>query len=102
MAESAPEELARNIARNVVPFNAGQDLAGIQQGGEAAALRFLRMLGLLPPQQAAAGALPQMDEGMGRVLTPNELLARQIEVLPGDVDMRRLQQQIAAGAGRGR
>lgn len=99
MAESAPEELARNIARNVVPFNAGQDLAGIQQGGEAAALSFLRALGLLPPQQATAGTLPQMDPEMGRVLSPDELLVKSMSVAPGDVDMRRLQQAIARERG---
>lgn len=74
MAEDVASELARNIARNVVPLNAGQDVVGPYQAGENAVIRLLQQLGLMgQPQQPAPPInmpLPRKDPATGQIIFP--------------------------------
>lgn len=89
MAETPDAELAKNIIRNVVPFNAGEDVGNMYTGAENAAVKLLRTLGLIPPAAQGSMDVPRMD-AQGNILFPEN----QMQITPGDVGMRRLQMQI--------
>jgi hypothetical protein len=71
---SAADDIAKNIARNVVPFNAGQDLAGPYGAAEGTIMKLLQSLGLMgAPQQAAPPLnmpLPRKDPRTGQIIFP--------------------------------
>lgn len=72
MADSA-DELARNIARNVVPFKGGQDLAAPYQAGENMVMKLLQQLGLMQSPQMAPplnAPLPRKDPSTGQIIFP--------------------------------
>ena len=72
MADEA-SELAKNIARNVVPLNAGQDVVGPYQAGENMVLKLLQSLGLMGQPQAAPplnAPLPRKDPITGQIVFP--------------------------------
>ena len=70
------DELALNIARNVVPLNAGQDIAGPYMKAEDAVTRLLRQLGLLKAPASNGYVpglnepLPQRDPATGQMVYP--------------------------------
>lgn len=67
------DEIAKNIVRNLVPFNAGEDLmAGVDKAQELG-VRVLRALGVMPPAPPPLNApLPKYDPATGRIIQPGE------------------------------
>ena len=93
--DDAATELAKNITRNVVPFNAGEDVYAAQQKGAGVAMRLLQSLGLLPSPKKTPGMndpLPRVDPATGEIVWPGE----QMQVQPGDVAARRRQMELNA------
>lgn len=91
MAERADEELAKNIVRNIVPFNAGEDIYAVQQQGQSAVQKVLQQLGLLPSPQRTPGMnepLPRVNPATGEIIWPDAVTT----VTPGDVEARKRQQ----------
>ena len=70
MADEA-SELAKNIVRNVVPLNAGQDVVKPYQQGENMVVRLLQQLGLMqPPPPPLNMPLPRKDPVTGQIVFP--------------------------------
>ena len=95
MADDAATELAKQITRNVVPFNAGEDIYGVQRAGGNAVSKLLQSLGLMPSQKNTPGMnepLPRIDPKTGEIMWPGE----QMQVQPGDVEARRKQMELQA------
>ena len=95
MADDAASELAKNIVRNVVPFNAGEDIYAVQQAGGNAIQKLLQSLGLMQSQKNTPGMnepLPRIDPKTGEIMWPGE----QMQVKPGDVEARRRQMELQA------
>lgn len=68
-----PEDLSREIVRNIVPFNAGEDIAGIYQPIENTVMELLRTFGILPPKAPGPrDPLPKYDPKTGRIIQPGE------------------------------
>lgn len=93
MADDAATELAKNITRNVVPFNAGEDIYAVQQAGGNMVSRVLKSLGLLPGGKQGPGLndpLPRVDPKTGEIIWPDQ----NMQVQPGDVEARKRQMQL--------
>lgn len=91
MAERADTELAKNIVRNIVPFNAGEDIYTVQQEGGNMVQKILQQLGLLPSPQRTPGMnepLPRQNPATGEIVWPDDITT----VRPGDVEARKRQQ----------
>jgi hypothetical protein len=70
MADEA-SELAKNITRNIVPLNAGQDVVGPYQAGENMVVKLLQQLGLMqPPAPPMNMPLPRKDPRTGQIIFP--------------------------------
>lgn len=95
MADDAATELAKNITRNVVPFNAGEDIYSAQQKGAGMAMKLLQSLGLIPSQQRTPGMndpLPRVNPQTGEIVWPDQ----NMQVAPGDVAARKRQMDLQA------
>ena len=73
MAERADRDLAEGILRNIIPFNAGEDVGALQQQGESVVQRLLRQMGILQPPAYTPGLnepLPYRDPKTGQMVYP--------------------------------
>lgn len=94
MAEDAGSEIAKNIARNIVPLETGAAIGGAVDSAQAQLQRLLSSLGLLPGVGRAGPGpndpLPRVDPSTGNIIWPGEAM----QVAPGDVAARRRQIQL--------
>ena len=109
MAEDAATELAKNITRNIVPFNAGEDIYAVgkaAEGGRNVVKQLLMKLGLIPQPNpndfGASGPLPRIDPKSGQIIWPEGSPQRQAEapITPGDALARREQGLLNQRLGR--
>ena len=73
MADNAADELARNIARNIVPLDAGKDVLSPYQKAESGIMRLLEAMGITQQPQRAPSItepLPRINPAKGQVEFP--------------------------------
>ena len=71
MADNAADELARNIARNIVPLDAGKDVLSPYQKAESGIMRLLQAMGITQqPAPSITEPLPRINPATGQVEFP--------------------------------